>query len=155
MCIRDRFLRLGLTGSLLAVVWAHALFVFPYVMIALGAPWRALDPRLIRSAAALGAGPNRRLLRVKLPLLLAPVLTAAAIGVAVSVAQFLPTLVLGAGRIATLTTEAVALASGADRRITAVLALLQAALPLAAYGLALVVPRVWSRHRRTRWSLQP
>lgn len=143
------FLRAGLTGGWFAVIWAHALFVFPYVMIALSDPWRALDPRLIRAAGALGARPARRLFRVKLPILLRPILTAAAIGVAVSVAQYLPTLFMGAGRIATVTTEAVALASSSDRRVTAVFASLQAALPFAIYALAFWVPARLHRDRRS------
>ena len=142
------FLRLGLSGGLSAVIWGHSLFVFPYVMIALSDPWRALDPALIRSAASLGAGPNRRLFAIKLPVLLAPILTAAAIGFAVSIAQYLPTLFLGAGRIATLTTEAVTLSASADRRIVGTYASLQAALPFAAYALALALPRLIFRNRR-------
>ncbi len=142
------FLRAGLSGDFLPVVWAHALFVFPYVMIALSDPWRALDPRLISTAAALGAGPARRLVTVKLPMLLRPLATAAAIGVAVSVAQYLPTLFIGAGRIETLTTEAVALSSGADRRIAGLYGLLQALLPYVVYALALAVPLWIYRDRR-------
>lgn len=141
-------LRAGLTGGMAAVVAGHALFVFPYVMIVLTGPWHAVDPRLLRSAASLGAGPWRRLLAVRLPLLLRPLATAAAIGFAVSVAQYLPTLFLGGGRVATLTTEAVALASGGDRRIAGVHAVLQAALPLLAYGAALLLPALAQRHRR-------
>lgn len=129
-------------------VWAHVLFVFPYVMIALSDPWRALDPGLVRTAAALGASPWRRLWAVKLPILLRPVLTAAAVGFAVSVALYLPTLFLGGGRIATLTTEAVTLSSGSDRRVVGVLGVLQAAQPFAAYALALAIPAVLWRNRR-------
>lgn len=142
------FLRAGLSGTMSAVIWAQALFVFPYVMIALSDPWRALDPRMVQIAAGLGAGPWRRLVRVKLPILLRPVLTAAAIGVAVSVAQYLPTLFMGAGRVATLTTEAVTLSSGSDRRVTAVYATLQAATPFAAYLAAAVIPALLQRNRR-------
>lgn len=142
------FLEIGLSGGIWAVIWAQVLFVFPYVMIALSDPWRALDPRMIRAAAALGAGPGRRLWAVKLPVLLHPILTAAAIGVAVSVAQYLPTLFMGAGRIATLTTEAVTLSSGSDRRITGVYATLQAGLPFAAYLAAFMIPAILHRNRR-------
>ncbi|OIP85646.1 MAG: hypothetical protein AUK37_04025 [Rhodobacterales bacterium CG2_30_65_12] len=142
------FLRLGLSGGLGAVIWAQALFVFPYVMIALSDPWRALDPRLPRAAASLGAGPWRRLVAVKLPVLLAPILTAAAIGMAVSVAQYLPTLFMGAGRIATLTTEAVTLSSASDRRVTGVYATLQAGVPLASYAAAFLIPALVHRNRR-------
>ncbi len=142
------FLRLGLSGGYLAVIWAQALFVFPYVMIALSDPWRALDPRLVRVAGSLGAGPWRRLFTVKLPVLLTPLLTAAAIGIAVSVAQYLPTLFMGAGRIATLTTEAVTLSSSSDRRVTGVYATLQAGLPFAAYAAAFLIPALLHRNRR-------
>jgi putative thiamine transport system permease protein len=141
------FLYAGLNASLTAVIWAHLLFTFPYVMITLSDSWRAVDPRLIRTAAALGAGPWRRFHIVKLPLLLRPILTAAAVGFAVSVAQYLPTLFMGAGRIATLTTEAVTLSSGSDRRIVGVYAVLQALLPLAAYVLAVLAPN-WQTSRQ-------
>ncbi|SNT32345.1 ABC transporter permease [Tropicimonas sediminicola] len=142
------FLRLGVSGDLAAVVWAHTLFVFPYVMIALSDPWRALDRRLLRAAGSLGAGPWRRLFAVKLPILLTPILTAAAIGVAVSVAQYLPTLFIGAGRVASLTTEAVTLSSSSDRRITGVYATLQAGLPFLAYAAAFAIPAFMHRNRR-------
>ncbi len=142
------FLRTGGMTGLAAVIWAQSLFVFPYVMLALSDPWRALDPRIVRTAAALGAGPLRRLLAVKLPLLLQPILTAAAVGVAVSVAQYLPTLFLGAGRVPTLTTEAVTLSSSSDRRVTGVFGTLQAALPFATYVVAFLVPSILYRNRR-------
>lgn len=142
------FLRAGISGGWLAVIWAHALFVFPYVMIALSDPWRAVDPRFVQAAASLGAGPWRQLFAIKLPILLRPIMTAAAIGVAVSVAQYLPTLFMGAGRIATLTTEAVALSSSSDRRVTAVFGSLQAVLPVAAYALAFLIPARLHRNRR-------
>ncbi|MCV5373348.1 ABC transporter permease, partial [Escherichia coli] len=66
---------------------------------------------------------------MKLPILLPAIACAWAIGISVSLAQYLPTLVLGAGRISTITTEAVALSSGFDRRVTAIYAIWQALLP--------------------------
>ncbi|WP_376876640.1 ABC transporter permease [Albirhodobacter sp. R86504] len=144
--LQSSFLRASLPHGMIAVIWAHSLFVFPYIMLALRDPWRNLDARHRSAAASLGAGPMRRLLRVKLPMLLAPILAACAIGVAVSVAQYLPTLFMGAGRIVTLTTEAVTLSSGSDRRITGVFAALQASLPLLAYLAAFAIPRWRARH---------
>lgn len=143
--------RLRLDGMALAVVWAHLLFVLPYVYLSLADPWRALDPRMLRAAVALGAGPWRCFLAVKLPLLLRPVLAAAAVGFAVSVSLYLPTLFAGAGRIATLTTEAITLAAGSDRRILGAYALLQAVLPLLVYSVAIAVP-AW--HHRNRAGMQ-
>ncbi|WP_421723744.1 ABC transporter permease [Bauldia sp.] len=144
--------RLGADGTLLAVVWAHLLFVLPYMFLSLADPWHALDPRYARSALALGASPNRTLFIVKLPMLLRPILVACAIGFSVSVAQYLPTLFAGAGRVATLTTEAVTLSSGADRRIVGVYTFVQSLLPLMVYGLAFAVPTLLYRHRRGLFS---
>ncbi len=139
--------RAGLDGTPAALVWAHAVFVLPYVFLSLADPWRALDPRYARAAASLGASPWRVFARIKLPLLLGPLLIAAAVGFAVSVGQYLPTLFAGNGRVATLTTDAVTLAAGADRRVIGVYAALQALLPWAAFALAVVVPR-WRFARR-------
>jgi putative thiamine transport system permease protein len=138
----------GIDGTWVALVWSHLLFVLPYVFLALADPYRALDDRYTRSALCLGASPDRVFWRVKLPMLLRPVLFALAIGFAVSVSQYLPTLFAGGGRFATLTTEAVALAGGADRRVMGVFAFLQALLPLAAFALALAVPAWLFRRRR-------
>ena len=125
--------RLAWDGTLLAVVWAHLVFVLPYLFLSLADPWRALDPRFARTAASLGASPARVFLRVKLPILLRPILIACAVGFAVSVGLYLPTLFAGNGRFATLTTEAVTLAAGADRRVIGAYALAQAAFPLLVY----------------------
>jgi putative thiamine transport system permease protein len=136
------FLRLGLNGSMMTVIWAHLLFVFPYTMLSLVDSWRALDQRYLQVAASLGSSSWRCFWRIKLSLLLRPLLLAWAIGIAVSISQYLPTLMIGAGRVESLTTEAVSLASGADRRLVGVYGLLQALVPLLAYSFALLLPRL-------------
>jgi len=134
-------IRTAQDGTFAATLWAHLVFVVPYVFLSLADPWRAVDPRYARTAASLGASPWRVFLRVKLPLLRGPLLVAAAVGFAVSVGQYLATLFAGNGRVATLTTDAVALAAGADRRVIGVYAVLQALLPLAVYLAAVLLPR--------------
>ncbi len=130
------------------VIIAHLVFVLPYVYLSLSEPFRAWDNRIGTVAAALGAGPDRVLWKVRLPMLLRPILTALAIGVSVSVGQYLPTLLIGGGRVATLTTEAVALASGGDRRAIGVYALMQTGAALVPFMIALAVPAVIWRNRR-------
>ncbi len=139
---------LGLEASFPLLLFVHLIFVLPYVFLSLSPPWRALDTRYEQMAAALGAGPLRILLRIRLPLLTRTWLTAFAIGFAVSIGLYLPTLLIGAGRITTITTEAVALSSGGDRRIIGVYALLQALLPFIGFLIASLVPRLLFRHRR-------
>jgi len=77
-----------------------------------------------------------------------PVLIASAVAFAVSVGQYLPTLFAGSGRVATLTTEAVTLSAGADRRVIGTWALMQALLPWVGYLLAALVPALLYARRR-------
>jgi putative thiamine transport system permease protein len=141
----------GLDGARGPVIAAHLVFVTPYVFLALAEPFRAWDARAGLVAATLGKGPDAVFWRVRLPMLLRPVLTAAAVGFAVSAGQYLPTLLIGGGRVETLTTEAVALASGGDRRLVGVWALAQTAAPMAGFALALGVPALLFRRRRGLW----
>ncbi|WP_372611252.1 ABC transporter permease [Halomonas sp.] len=133
------------------VIFGHLLFVLPYVFLSLSEVYRRFDPRWSRLALSLGASRNGSFWRVRLPMLLAPILTAMAVGLAVSIGQYLPTQLLGAGRITTVTTEAVALASGGNRRVIGVWALVQATLPLFGFILAVGLPRLlWSNRRGMR-----
>jgi putative thiamine transport system permease protein len=115
---------------------AHALACVPYVLITLGPAYTGFDPRYRQVSASLGHGRTRFLLHVKWPLLRAALWSALAVGFSVSVAQYLPTLFIGGGRFATVTTEAVTLASGAQRSLTSAYAWLQWCLPALAFGLA-------------------
>ncbi|WP_457943864.1 ABC transporter permease [Vreelandella alkaliphila] len=133
------------------VVAVHLLFVVPYLYLSLSESYHRLDPRWVQVALSLGVPPWRTFWQVRLPLLLAPLLTACAVSLAVSIGQYLPTLLLGGGRVPTITTEAVAMASGGNRRLVAVLALLQALLPFIGFSLALMIPRlVWAKRRQMR-----
>lgn len=123
------------------VAFTHLLFVLPYVFLSLASSYRRLDPRFSHVAASLGATPAKVFLQVKLPQLFAPLLIAIALGLAISFGQYLPTLLAGGGRIATITTEAVTLANGASRRTSAVYAIIQMALPLVGFILAWVLPK--------------
>ncbi|HET8791452.1 MAG TPA: ABC transporter permease subunit, partial [Modicisalibacter sp.] len=140
-------IQFGVKPGLAVVVFGHAVFVLPYVFLSLVESYRRLDPRWAQLARSLGASPARVFWRVRLPMLCAALSIAAAVGFAVSIGQYLPTLMLGAGRVSTITTEAVNLASGGDRRLTAVYALLQLALPALGFALALGLPRLLFRRR--------
>lgn len=138
----------GLRPAFASVLAVHFLFVLPYVLLSLAAPWRELDPRFERIAAGFGKSPLRILLSVRLPMLFRACLTAFAVGFSVSVSLYLPTLLIGAGRLSTITTEAVALSSGGDRRVIGVYALVQALLPFLAFLVASLAPQLLFRNRR-------
>jgi putative thiamine transport system permease protein len=115
----------------------------PYAVLILAVAWRELDPAWGHAAGVLGAGYWKTLFRVRLPLLIKPVTQAAAVALAVSVAQYLPTLLLGAGRHQTLAIELVTSFGGVDRRVIATLAALQSILPLIAFIAALMLPHLF------------
>jgi putative thiamine transport system permease protein len=125
-----------LEGQWLGLCLAHAVMVLPYVLLALVPAYQAVDPRQAALVASLGHGRWVYLWRVKWPLLKRAIASAWAVGFAVSVAQYLPTLYVGAGRFATVTTEAVTLAAGAQRSLMSAYAALQMLLPIAAFALA-------------------
>ncbi|WP_291924693.1 ABC transporter permease [Limnohabitans sp.] len=130
-----------LEGQWLGLLLAHAVMVLPYVLLALEPAYLAVDPRQSAVVASLGQGRWMDLLRIKWPLLKRAIASAWAVGFAVSVAQYLPTVYVGAGRFATVTTEAVTLASGAQRSLMSAYAALQMLLPVLAFALAAYLGR--------------
>ncbi len=130
---------------------SHLLYVLPYVFLSLAVAYRRLDKRYINVAYSLGATPAKVFWQVKVPMLFSPIMVALALGLAISYSQYLPTLLASGGRIATVTTEAVAASSGASRRLSAVYVLVQIIIPLAGFILAWWLPtRIFNPSRRDK-----
>jgi putative thiamine transport system permease protein len=125
-----------LEGQWLGLLLAHTAMVLPYVLLALSPAYLGFDVRYAQLNASLGHGTWHFLWRIKWPLLRRALAASAAVGFAVSVAQYLPTLYIGAGRFSSVTTEAVNLAAGAQRSLTSAYAGLQFVLPVLAFALA-------------------
>jgi putative thiamine transport system permease protein len=140
-------LRAGLDNRWAGVLLAHSVAVMPYTLIALSTAYQGFDVRLWHTASSLGHERWYFLLKVKWPLLRAALCAAFAVGFSVSVAQYLPTLFVGGGRISTVTTEAVTLASGGQRSLSAAFAWVQWVLPALGFGLA-----AWAG--RPRWRIR-
>jgi putative thiamine transport system permease protein len=136
----------GLDAHASGVWLAHGLACLPYVLLTLVGSYTAYDRRHAQLAASLGQPHWRFLLRVKWPMLRASLASGFAVGFAVSVAQYLPTVYVGAGRVATVTTEAIALAAGGQRSLMAAFAWLQWLLP----ALVFVGAAAWGRTRPLR-----
>lgn len=138
---------LYLDGSESAIVWGHLLWVMPWMLFILQPAWQRIDSRLILIAQTLGWSRGKIFFYVKCPLMLRPALIAFAVGFSVSIAQYMPTLWLGAGRFPTLTTEAVALSSGGSNSILATQALWQLLLPLLVFALTALMSK-WAGYAR-------
>jgi putative thiamine transport system permease protein len=131
----------GVDASGCGLWLVHTLAALPYAMLALHGSYTGQDPRLHPIAASLGHGRWSFLWRVKWPLLRSALAASFAVAFAVSVAQYLPTVYVGAGRFGTVTTEAVTLAAGGQRSLVAAYAGLQWLLPALVFGLAAVMGR--------------
>jgi putative thiamine transport system permease protein len=129
-------LHFKLDGSASGVVLAHTLSVLPYAFIALAPAYTQFDTRYAQLSSSFGKSYAVFLWKVKWPMLRTAIASSLAVGFAVSVALYLPTLFVGAGRIATVTTEAIGLSSGGQRSLLAAFAVLQTALPLVAFAWA-------------------
>jgi putative thiamine transport system permease protein len=138
----------SITISLPLLIFSHLIFVLPYVFLSLSDPWRGFDARFENIAFGLGRSRWDVFWKVRLAMLLRPILTALAVGFAVSIGLYLPTLLIGAGRLPTITTEAVALASGGNRRVIGVYAFLQTMLPFVMFLAAAAIPALLFRNRR-------
>jgi putative thiamine transport system permease protein len=126
----------------LPVLVSHLVYVLPYVFISLAVAYRRLDPRFVKVAYGLGQSPLRVFFKMKIPMLFPPIMVAFALGLAISYSQYLATLLSAGGRIATVTTEAVAVASGSSSRLSAVYVIVQAAMPLLGFILAWWLPKI-------------
>lgn len=129
-------LHLNLGASWPALILAHSLAVMPYTMIVLSPAYQGFDARYAAASASMGRPYSAFLLYVKWPLLRASLWSACAVGVAVSVAQYLPTLYVSEGRFTTVTTEAVNLAAGGQRSLVAAYAWLQWLIPVLGFATA-------------------
>ncbi len=136
---------LGGTGTWVGLLFAHLLSVTAYVVVMLAGPYRTFDPRWQSASQGLSTSRAAFLLKIKWPMLKAPMLSSLAIGFAVSVAQFVPAQLAAAGRFSTLPMEAVTLSSGGNRALIAVYALVLMALPLIAFQLS-----AWASQPRWR-----
>jgi thiamine transport system permease protein len=119
----------GLEQGLPAILAAHVYFNVAIVTLVVGSAWEGLGRAPWEAAAALGAGPWRRLREVTLPLLAPALSAAAALTFLFCFTSFGVVLILGGPGRSTLETEIYLQAARAfDLRTAAALSLLQLAL---------------------------
>ncbi len=71
------YAKVGLTGSLAGLVFAHATIGVPFVVITVSATLAGFDHNLVRAGASLGADPMRVFFKITLPLILPGVIAGA------------------------------------------------------------------------------
>lgn len=85
-------LRLG--GTLAAIVIAHAVLIYPFVVRVLRPILEGLDPQLVEAACSLGSSRLRAFLDIELPLLKRGLLVAAVFAFALSMGEMSATIIL-------------------------------------------------------------
>lgn len=132
------FLRLGLGGTALGVLLAHAVPAAGYLSLYFLGVFVAYDAGPEEAARTLGATARQALWRVTLPALRRQVAEAAALGFLVSWAQVALTQLVGGGVVRTLPTEVFAYVRSGQDRYAATGALLLSVPPLLALAAARV-----------------
>ena len=84
-------------GGAAAIVAAHAVACYPFVVRTVAPGLEGLDPALVESARALGAARTRALVDIEIPLVWPGVVAGAAFAFAISMGEFSSTVVLAAG----------------------------------------------------------
>ena len=118
-----------LDGYLATVIFAHCLYIMPYIWLLLAPAYQDYDPRYHQIAEMMGYRGLRLFLALRLPILGYSFGSAMILGVAVSIALYLPSIFAGSGKITTLTMEAVTLAGNGARQPAAQSALMQMVIP--------------------------
>jgi thiamine transport system permease protein len=90
------------SGSWIAVVFAHTIVAYPFVVRAVSPVLRKLPASLPEAARSLGAGPWQLFFRVELPLLKGALITGAAFAFGISVGEINATLMLSPPGVLTM-----------------------------------------------------
>jgi thiamine transport system permease protein len=93
---------LRLVGSSTAVIIAHAVIIFPFIVRALVPILESLDVRLTEMARSLGAGRFRALREIELPLVATGLIAGAVFAFALSLGEMSATLMLARPGLSTM-----------------------------------------------------
>ncbi|MFL0245668.1 ABC transporter permease [Candidatus Clostridium stratigraminis] len=118
------FIKLGLTESILGVILAHILPTLPYMIKAMMVSFNTLNTNLEDQASILGASSTKRFYYIILPHLLPSILAGASLTFLISASQYFLTLLVGGGKVATLTILMIPFINGGDKAIGSVYSLI-------------------------------
>jgi putative spermidine/putrescine transport system permease protein len=113
------FLKLGLTETFEGVVLVHLTFCLPYSVFVMWGVFSNYNLDYEDQARSLGADRWRLVTRVMLPLTFPGIMVAALFSFLLSWSQYLSTLIIGGGRVATLPILLFALMGSGDRPVAA------------------------------------
>ena len=114
------FLRLGLADTVTGVILIHVISALPYCITIMADITRATGIRYEEQALVLGAGPWRAFFTVSLPVLAPGILSSVSMAFILSYSQYFSTLIIGGGKVKTLTLVLVPYIQSGDRPLMSV-----------------------------------
>lgn len=123
MGIHVVFLRLGLADTFAGVVLVHLIYALPYTVNIMTDVTASVGDGLELQGQVLGASPAQAFLRITLPLIMPGVISSASMAYIISFSQYFLTLMIGGGKIKTLSIVMVPFIQGGDRTIASSYAL--------------------------------
>ena len=121
---------LNFQSFLIPLIVVELLYVLPYCFIILAPALREIKKEFIKIGSSLGKNRLERLLLIKIPLISSSLLTSFGIGMIVSLSLYTPVYFIGAGRITTLTVEALNLALSGSRQDLGLATVFQVFIPI-------------------------
>ena len=121
---------LNYNSFLISLIFVQLFYVIPYCFIILAPAMREVKSDYIKVASSLGKNRIGRLFKIKIPLVLPSLLTSFAIGMIVSFSLYLPVYFIGAGRVTTLTVEALNLALSGSKQDLGIATFFQIFFPI-------------------------
>ena len=131
---------------LIPLIIIQLFYVIPYSFIILAPSLREIKKDIIRVAASLGKNRFHRLVQIKLPIIMSSFLTSFAIGMLVSFSLYIPVYFIGAGRVTTLTVEALNLALSGSRQDLGVATFFQIIIPI-----LILITVVYFNKKMSKW----
>jgi putative spermidine/putrescine transport system permease protein len=117
--LESLFTRWGISNSFAGVLLGHALVILPYSVFTLENIWRQLGKGYEEQAISLGAKPIQAIKEVSLPLMAPALISCLALGFVISFGQYFLTLMLGGGRVKTLSLILVPYMQSSNRLLAA------------------------------------
>ena len=138
---------LNFNNFLLPLIIVELFYVIPYSFIILAPSFRAISKDILKVASSLGKNRFERLILVKIPMIMPTFLLSIAIGMLVSFALYTPVYFIGAGRVTTLTVEALNLSLSGAKRDLGVATIFQIIIPI-----IILLLVIWYKKKCNKWS---
>lgn len=145
--IQSFLIPLNFSNFLLPLIIVELFYVIPYTFIILAPAFRAISKDFLKVSSSLGKNRFERLIFVKIPLIMPTFLLSIAIGMLVSFALYTPVYFIGAGRVTTLTVEALNLSLSGAKKDLGVASIFQIIIPII---ILLLVS--WYKRNCNKWS---